>query len=170
MAITSGFTYSCSDSAVGGISDLWITNTADITSTTEASGEITIITFASGKFWYKVGFEDDGCSFTENVEVTNNRVLYKPEYKIKIGHRRTPARNFLLALKGCERLAVVHKERATNANWMTGYQPTQGLRHLSTTQQTGNTIADENMIEITLGHPTGVQYPAIVTTATIVTS
>lgn len=57
MAITSGFTYSCSDSAVGGISDLWITNTADIVSTTETAGEITAITFASGKFWYKVGLK-----------------------------------------------------------------------------------------------------------------
>jgi hypothetical protein len=168
MALSAGFTYSCSDSAVGGISDLWLINNTDITSVTEVAGVATAIGLVATKKWYKIGFEDDSCSYTEAVEVSNNRVLYKPEYKFKIGHRRTEARDFLLSLKGCERFVVAHKERATNLNWIVGYDSTQGIRLMSAAQQTGLTIAEENMIEITLGHPTGIQRPSIVTSAVIV--
>ena len=167
MPITSGFTYSCSDSAIGGISDLWIANASELTSVAFTGEVITGINMQSNKVFYKITFEDDGCSFTEAVEVTNNRVLYKPEYKVKIGHRTAAARAFINALKGCERFVVAHKERATGVNWMTGYLLTQGLRLVSAAQQTGNTIADENMIELTIGHPVGVQNPAATVSATI---
>ena len=167
MPITSGFTYSCSDSAVGGISDLWIANASEMQYPTFTAGVITTINPVSGKVFYKITFEDDGCSFTEAVEVTNNRVLYKPEYKIKIGHRTATARAFINALKGCERFVTAHKERATGVTWMTGYELTQGLRLISAAQQTGNTIADENMIELTIGHPVGVINPAATVSASI---
>ena len=164
MPITSGFVYSCSTDAVGGISSLHIANQGDINANITPSGAglppSAVLTKQGTVGFVSITFEDDGCSFTEAVEVSNNRIVYKPEYKVKIGHRTATATGFLDALKGCDRFMIGHIERATNLRWVTGYTATQGMRLISATQQTGNTIADENMIEITFGHPTGVQYPA----------
>ena len=164
MPITSGFSYSCSTAAVGGISSLHIANQSDITAviTPAATGNppSAVLTKSGSVGFVSVTFEDDGCSFTEAVEVSNNRIVYKPEYKVKIGHRTASACGFLDALTGCDRYMIGHIERATGLRWVTGYTSTQGMRLISAAQQTGNTIADENMIEITFGHPTGVQYPA----------
>lgn len=169
MAIAAGFPYTCSTAAVGGISAVYLANEADFTTVTVASGVVTVLTFASTKHWWQVGAEDDGISFTEETVVQNGRVLYKPEYKIKLGARSATAKAFLMSLSGCERFLVAHVER-TGVTWVSGYTATQALRIIGGTSQTGNTVADENMIEITIGHPIGVQYPAATTALSIATS
>lgn len=167
MAITQMFTYSCSNAAVGGISKLYIGNASELTAT-YASGVVTAMAYASGKKFYEIGFEDDGCTFTEAIEVTNNKVLYKPEYKVKIGSRTATAKLWIDNLQGCDRYMLVHIERPDpTLKWITGFTPTQGLRLLSGTSQTGGTMAEDNMIELTFGHPTGVQYPCSTFTGTL---
>ena len=169
--LTGGFSYSCSSAAVGGIAEFYIANQGDITVTyTAATGgnppSVTMVKAANPALPFKqITFEDDGCSFTEAVEVSNNRVLYKPEYKIKLGHRAAASCGFLDALTGCDRYIIAHVERATNTKWVTGYTATQGMRLLSAATQTGNVVSDENMVEITFGHPTGVQYAAATTSS-----
>ena len=163
MALSAGFTYSCSNAAVGGISTLYLANQSDITVTLGTSGDLGYISnlakVASVGF-FAITFEDDGCTFTETIEVTNNKVLYKPEYKIKIGNRKAATKLWMDALQGCDRYIAAHIERAApTLTWVSGYTATQGLRLISGTSQTGGTMAEDNMIELTIGHPTGVQYP-----------
>jgi hypothetical protein len=160
MALTSGFTYSCNASAVGGVQTLYIANQSDINATVGST--CTALTKVGSVGFFAITFEDDGCSFTEAIEVSNNRVVYKPEYKVKIGHRTAAARTFISTLTGCDRYMIGHIERATTEKWLTGYTSTQGMRLISGTSQTGNVMSDENMIELTFGHPTGVQYPSVV--------
>lgn len=170
MPITAGFTYSCSSAAVGGISSIGIANTSDITAVTYASGVVSAITYAASKGFYSITFEDDGCTFTETIEVVNNKVFYKPEYKFKIGHRTAAAKLFIDALNGCERFMVSHVERATpSLRWISGFTSTQGLRITAGSSTTGGAVNEQNMVEITIGHPTGVQYPCSTFTATYTT-
>lgn len=171
MAITAGFTYSCNSKVVGGISALYITDVAGFVAVpiVRTAGVVTTMTNAGS--WYTVGSEDDGITFTEEIVVENNRVLYKPEYKIKLGSRSNTARVFIESLAGCERFVVAHKERngtdGALQTWVCGYTAGQGLRIMGGTGTSGGTIADANMTEITLGHPYGVQFPCSTTAITI---
>jgi hypothetical protein len=169
MAIAAGFTYSCGNNIVGGIYALYVANESNISSAIRTAGVVTTLT--NGGSWYQIGSEDDGITFTEEIVVENNRVLYKPEFKIKLGARSNAARLFIESLAGCERFVVAHKERNGSAGalqtWVTGYTPGQALRIMGGTSTSGATIADANMAEITLGHPYGVQFPCSTTAISI---
>lgn len=161
MAITAGFTYSCSNNAVGGISALYLCDATTLTSYTYTSSSAELATLVtSARFWLVTAM-DDTVTFTETTEVVNNKLVYKPEIKCNLGVRSKSVADFLLQFQACDRFcAIMVDNSATVAKgWATGFVTGQGLRITNINVQTGANVTDDSMVELTLGHPYGMMKP-----------
>ena len=82
-ALTQNYTLDCKDS-LGGITEVYFAASADITSTTEASGVITALVKAAGKKFFKYELVKGTSQLVENVNanVQNGTIFYAPELTI----------------------------------------------------------------------------------------
>lgn len=163
MAITAGFSYSCTNNGVGGISKLYLANASSIASYTYTSGSAELATLAmvgSEKFYLVTGM-DDTITFTETAEVTNNKIVYKPEIKVQFGPRSKAIADFLNQVKACDRFCAIMVDNSAIVakGWATGFVPGQGLRFMAGNVQTGANVTEDSMTEMTLGHPFGMMSP-----------
>ena len=82
-ALTQGYTLDCRDS-LGGIVEVYFTEAANVTASTEASGVITALTKATGKRFWKYELVKDTSMFNQtlNASVANGTVFYGQELQI----------------------------------------------------------------------------------------
>lgn len=161
MAITAGFTYSCSNNAVGGNSRLYLApHSTSITYTYTASSAELATLVVPPAFFLITGM-DDTITFNETAEVVNNKLVYKPEIKVNFGARSKAIADHLLQYLACDRfVAIMIDNSATVAKgWATGFAAGQGLRVTNINVQTGANVTDDTFVELTLGHPFGMMVP-----------
>ena len=109
-ALTQGYTLDCRDS-LGGIVEVYFTEAANVTTTTEASGVITALVKATGKKFYKYELTKGTSMFTENVasNVQNGTLYFTPELTIILNKLQANTRNEILLLAQ-NRLVAVAKD------------------------------------------------------------
>lgn len=74
--LTQGFTLDCADN-IGGIEKLYLANTENVSAFTEAAGEITAITQATGTSFYIYEVEEEDADFTSTMQKNKeNGTLY----------------------------------------------------------------------------------------------
>ena len=107
-ALTQNYTLDCKDS-LGGITEVYFAASADITSTTEASGVITALVKAAGKKFYKYELVKGTSQIVENINanVQNGTVFYAPELTIVLNKLQANTRNEILLLAQNTLVAVV---------------------------------------------------------------
>jgi hypothetical protein len=100
-ALTQSYTLDCRDS-LGGITEVYFIEAANVTSVTESSagGTITAITKASGKVFRKYELVPGTSSLTENVNANlqNGTVFYAQELSIILNKLQANTRNEILLL------------------------------------------------------------------------
>jgi len=113
-ALTQGYTLDCRDS-LGGIVEVYFTEAANVTATTEASGVITALTKASGKRFWKYALVKDTSMFNQTMtaSVANGTVVYGQELQIILNKLQTNTRNELLLLAQNSLVAVMTANAAS---------------------------------------------------------
>lgn len=161
MAITQGFSYSCTNNGVGGISKLYLANASSITSYSYTSSSAELATLVTSDKFYLITGMDDTITFTETAEVTNNKIVYKPEIKVQFGPRSKSIADHWLQYKACDRFCAIMIDNSgiVAKGWATGFVPGQGLRFMAGNVQTGANVTEDSMTEFTLGHPFGMMSP-----------
>lgn len=100
-ALTQGYSLDCRDS-LGGITEVYFIEAANVTSVTEASGggTLTAITKASGKVFRKYELVPGTSSLTEtiNASLANGTIFYAQELSIILNKLQANTRNEILLL------------------------------------------------------------------------
>ena len=107
-ALTQGYSLDCRDS-LGGITEVYFIEKANVTITAPTSGSITAITKVVGKRFYKYELVPGTASLTENINanVQNGTVFYAQELSIVLNKLQTSTRNEILLLAQNNLVAVV---------------------------------------------------------------
>lgn len=107
-ALTQGYAIDCRDS-LGGITEVYFIEKANVTITAPTSGSITAITKVAGKKFYKYELVPGTASLTENItaNVQNGTVFYAQDLSIVLNKLQTATRNEILLLAKNTLVAVV---------------------------------------------------------------
>ena len=147
-ALTQGFNLDCRD-GIGGIKEVYITELANMTSTTEVSGVITAITKATGKRFWKYSLVRETSNTTETLTANeqNGTLYYAQQVQVIINKRQASVRNEVMLLARNTGLVIIVVENQVNASgqnkaWM--YGKTQGLQLTTGTSESGTAWADRN--------------------------
>ena len=145
-ALTQGYTLDCRDS-LGGIVEVYFTEAANVTSTTEASGVITALTKAAGKRFWKYELVKDTSMFNQtlNASVANGTVFYAQELQIVLNKMQTNTRNELLLLAQNSLVAVA--KDSNGLYWYLG--KTRGVDLTANAASTGTAQGDRNGFSLT---------------------
>lgn len=145
-ALTQGYNFDCKDN-IGGIKAVWFIGYNDVSSVTESSGNITTITKAAGKVFYKYQLVRNTSSYTENIASTieNGTVVFNQELLITINKMNTSMRNEILLLAKNTLMAVV--EDQNGVYWLLGRY--NGLDITTGTASSGLAQADRNGYQLT---------------------
>jgi len=145
-ALTQGYTLDCRDS-LGGLTEVYFIESANVTSTTEASGVITALTKATGKKFYKYELVKGTSSFVENINssVENGTIFYQQELTLVLNKLQVNTRNEILLLSKNLLEAVV---KDNNGNfWYLGL--TRGLDVTAGSAQSGTAEGDRSGYTLT---------------------
>lgn len=145
-ALTQGYTLDCRDS-LGGIVEVYFTEAANVSSTTEASGVITALTKAAGKRFWKYQLVKDTSMFNQtlNASVQNGTVFYAQELQIVLNKMQTNTRNELLLLAQNSLVAVV--KDSNGLYWYLG--KTRGIDLTANAASTGTAQGDRSGFTLT---------------------
>lgn len=140
-ALTQGYTLDCRDN-VGGIKEKYVTEHANITAITAASGIITAITMASGTMFRKYELEKETGSFTENIQTNdaNGTIFYEQDSVMPIRKLQASLRNEIKLLAQ-NRLVIIEKDR-NGKYWLLGEN--NGMELQPSTAATGTAMGDFN--------------------------
>ena len=107
-ALTQGYAIDCRDS-LGGITEVYFIEKANVTITAPTSGSVTAITKVAGKKFYKYELVPGTASLTENItaNVQNGTVFYAQDLSIVLNKLQTATRNEILLLAKNTLVAVV---------------------------------------------------------------
>ena len=107
-ALTQGYSLDCRDS-LGGITEVYFIEKANVTITAPTSGSISAITKVAGKRFFKYELVPGTASLTENINanVQNGTVFYAQELSIVLNKLQTATRNEILLLAQNTLVAVV---------------------------------------------------------------
>ncbi len=145
-ALTQGYSLDCRDS-LGGIVEVYFTEAANVTATTEASGVITALTKAAGKRFWKYSLVKDTSMFNQtlNASVANGTVFYAQELQIILNKLQTNTRNELLLLAQNSLVAVV--KDSNGIYWYLG--KTRGIDLTANAASTGTAQGDRSGFTLT---------------------
>lgn len=145
-ALTQGYTLDCKDS-LGGIKAVWLIAHANVSSITEASGIVSVITKASGKVFYKYELVKNTGSLTETItsSVENGTVFYAQELSIVLNKLQANTRNEILLLAKNTLMAVV--QDSNDKYWLLGRY--SGLDVTGGTAASGTAQGDRNGYTLT---------------------
>jgi hypothetical protein len=145
-ALTQGYTLDCRDS-LGGVVEVYLTEAANVSATTEASGVITALTKASGKRFWKYEQVKDTSMMNQTItaNVQNGTVFYAQELQIVLNKLQTATRNEILLLAQNSLVAVVKDSNGTY--WYLG--KTRGLDVTAGTAGTGTAQGDRSGFTLT---------------------
>ena len=118
-ALTSNYVIDCKDS-LGGLTEVYFMELANMTSYTEASGVITALVKATGKKFYKYELVRGTSMFVENINasVENGSVFYQQELTVILNKLQVATRNEILLLAK-NRLVAVAKDN-NGKYWILG--------------------------------------------------
>jgi len=145
-ALTQGYTLDCRDS-LGGVVEVYFTEAANVTASTEASGVITALTKATGKrFWkYELVKDTSMMNQTLTASVANGSVFYAQELQIVLNKLQTNTRNEILLLAQNSLVAVV--KDSNGLYWYLG--KTRGIDITAGTAGTGTAQGDRSGFTLT---------------------
>jgi hypothetical protein len=145
-ALTSGYTLDCKDS-LGGVTEVYFIEAANVTATTEASGVITTLTKAPGKRFYKYEQVKDTSMMNQTIttNVQNGTVFYAQELMVVLNKLQTATRNEILLLAQNTLIAVV--KDSNGVFWYLG--KTRGLDLTAGTAGTGTAQGDRSGFSLT---------------------
>jgi hypothetical protein len=152
MALTAGYSRSCSTSSSGGCLQLWLGNMAELTSyTLDGDGTYSAQTMTTGSLMYLFEFEQDTAEFREVVTVdeATGSVSVSQEIEFFLKKMTDTSRDAIQALideSSCGLHAVVKDGNGTQ--WVLGYNEIstkfRPLRVLSDNSTTGKAFTDAN--------------------------
>lgn len=157
-ALTQGYTLDCRDS-LGGIVEVYFTEAANVTATTEASGVITALTKATGKRFWKYALVKDTSMFNQTItaSVANGTVFYTQELQIILNKLQTNTRNEILLLAQNSLVAVV---KDSNGNyWYLG--KTRGIDLTAGSAATGTAQGDRSGFTLTFSGAEPAMAPSV---------
>lgn len=145
-ALTQGYTLDCRDS-LGGIVEVYFTEAANVSSSTEASGVITALTKASGKRFWKYELVKDTSMFNQTLtsSVANGTVFYAQELMIVLNKLQVNTRNEILLLAKNSLVAVV--KDSNGLYWYLG--KTRGIDLTAGTAGSGTAQGDRSGFSLT---------------------
>ena len=157
-ALTQGYTLDCRDS-LGGIVEVYFTEAANVTASTEASGVITALTKAAGKRFWKYELVKDTSMFNQtlNASVQNGTVFYGQELQIVLNKMQTNTRNELLLLAQNSLVAVV--KDSNGIYWYLG--KTRGIDLTANAASTGTAQGDRNGFTLTFSGAEPALAPSV---------
>ena len=99
VSFTGGISNDCSNN-IGGITKLYITDLANVTTLTSASGTVSAITMATGSVFYSFAFNRNSATYTEDLvkSVEAGSALWEQTVTVKIPRRDVTKRNTLALL------------------------------------------------------------------------
>lgn len=147
-ALTQGFNLDCRE-GVGGLKEVYIIETDNISAVTETSGVVTAITKATGKRFWKYKLVRETSNTTENITGSeqNGTLFYAQQVQIIINRRQASVRNEIMLLAK-NRLTIVAVENqldpttGNNRAWLFGKR--DGLLLNSGASESGTAWADRN--------------------------
>lgn len=146
-ALTQDFNLDCRD-GVGGVKEIYIIETGNVTSVTESSGTLTAITKATGKKFRKYQLEVDTATFEEDL--TGNRqngTLYATQTgTVVLNKQQVSVRNEILLL-GKNRLSIVVVDNNGAAKY---YGRVQGMMLKTGKATVGTAWGDRNGYTLSL--------------------
>lgn len=146
-ALTQGYNLDCRE-GIGGIKEVYITELANVTASTEVSGVVTAITKATGKRFWKYSLVRETSNATETITANeqNGTLYYAQQVQIILNKRQASVRNEVMLLAKNTGLIIIVVENAVtgsnNKAWMFG--KTQGLQLTAGTSETGTAWGDRN--------------------------
>lgn len=145
-ALTQNYTLDCKDS-LGGLTEVYFIEEANVTSYTAASGVITALTKAAGKKFYKYELVKGTSSFVENVNasVENGTIFYQQELTLVLNKLQVNTRNEILLLSK-NVLGVVVKDN-NGLYWYLGL--TRGMDVTAGSGQSGTAEGDRSGYTLT---------------------
>ncbi len=147
VSFTGGISNDCSNN-MGGITKLYITDFANITTLTSSAGTVSAITMATGSVFYQFAFNRNSAAFTEDLvkSVEAGSSLFEQTITVKIPRREVAKRN-TLALLTMRDVAVIIKD-SNGLYWLPG--EIEGM-YLSEQKSTSGTAkADGSSYDLTL--------------------
>ena len=140
-ALTQDITLGCRDS-VGGIKTIYVTELANKSTLTSASGVITAFTLSTGKQFWQYDLEKEVGSFTENIQtsVENGTVFYEQDVTFSI-HKVQASLQQELKLLAQNRVMVIVLDR-NGKYWLFG--ETNGCDLQPSTAASGRTMGEFN--------------------------
>jgi len=157
-ALTQGYTLDCRDS-LGGVVEVYFTEAANVTASTEASGVITALTKATGKRFWKYELVKDTSMMNQTLtsSVANGTVFYAQELQIALNKLQTNTRNEILLLAQNSLVAVVKDSNGTY--WYLG--KTRGIDLTAGTAGTGTAQGDRSGFSLTFSGSEAALAPSV---------
>lgn len=147
------FTQPCDAPNAGGITDVYFANPDDVVFTYDASGNITLTTFATGTKWYQVDIREQNANYVgpRTGDFTARTKLFTGTLTFDILKRSEALRNYLVGLEGCICGFVVGWTEATGTNWVMGDKPESRAFFADGTQaSSGAAFSDANVETVVL--------------------
>lgn len=140
-ALTSSYTLDCRDN-VGGIKKVYLTEHANVTAITSASGVITAITMAASKVFRTYELEKETGEFTENYQTNdaNGTLFFEQDLTFPI-RKMTAAMSSEIKLIAQNRLAIITLDR--NGKYML-LGENNGVEFQPSTAKSGKSMGDFN--------------------------
>lgn len=167
-ALTQGYTLACSDN-MGGVKEFYIIEHANITSFTQAAGEVTALVKESGKQFYKYEQEQNVAEVDEAIEVNqeNGTRFANSTIKLVINKRQVSVRNEIMLLAK-NKVVIVEVDRNGTA-WIHGLE--FGLRLGASNAKSGRAGGDRNGYELSFaGQEREMAYELDATVLTALTT
>lgn len=147
--LTQAFSWDCKDDT-NGVKAIYLVEYNSSDTITKASGEITVLTLASSRVFFKWELEKETAEFTAKVipNEENNSVAYEAELKARLFGITTAKRNELKLLAKTRILMVVKDNGGEY--WLCGMDT--GCRLQETTGAWGKKFDDYRGFELTIKH------------------
>lgn len=139
--LTSGYTLDCADS-VGGIKKIYITELANKSSVTAASGIITAFTLSAGKKFFTYELQKETSNLVENItrNSANGTTFYEQVLQFTIRKMAASLRNEIKLLAQNQVMIIVLDRNGKY--WLLGEQ--NGCEMTNSTAATGTAMGDFN--------------------------
>jgi len=158
-ALTQGYTLDCRDN-VGGVKEIYVTELANVTSSTVSSGTVTAITMLTGSQFWKYQLEKETSSLVEKIQTndSNGTIYYEQDLDFSIRKLQANWRNEIRSLAQ-NRLAFIVLDR-NGKYWYCGIN--NGLELQSSDTQTGKGMADFNGYQLKFKGKEELPMPQVV--------
>lgn len=149
MTLTAGFAKAC-ESISGGVLEIYLANSADVTSFTLTGSEYSAVTMQGVTTFYKFEFVQDTAEIRENVARNDNgNIAVTHELEFYLPKMSTAQRDAIQEIIDCSPCGIVAIAKDSNGNyWVLGYNETalkeRPMRILSDTTTSGQAFTDSN--------------------------